>query len=58
MVDSILRGVEIGIGPRRTRQANKEKDQSNSTVRHISSYFIVQNVIVMLWLTCDLRTYD
>lgn len=25
MVDSILRGVEVGIGPRRTRQTNKEQ---------------------------------
>ncbi|VDI29098.1 Hypothetical predicted protein [Mytilus galloprovincialis] len=27
VVDSILRGVEIGIGPRRTRQANKDKEK-------------------------------
>ncbi|XP_048748291.1 probable JmjC domain-containing histone demethylation protein 2C isoform X3 [Ostrea edulis] len=30
VVDSILRGVEIGIGPRRTRQTNKEQ-QTNTT---------------------------
>ncbi|XP_069140597.1 probable JmjC domain-containing histone demethylation protein 2C [Argopecten irradians] len=33
VVDSILRGVEVGIGPRRTRQTNKDKDlQSTSAV--------------------------
>ncbi|XP_061186493.1 lysine-specific demethylase 3A-like isoform X2 [Saccostrea echinata] len=30
VVDSILRGVEVGIGPRRTRQTNKEQ-QGNTT---------------------------
>jgi len=46
VVDSILRGVEIGIGPRRTRQTNKDKDkeQSSNTVRHFfysnKKYFV------------------
>ncbi|KAK3095194.1 hypothetical protein FSP39_011276 [Pinctada imbricata] len=30
VVDFILRGVEIGIGARRTRQTNKDKDQVNA----------------------------
>ena len=34
VVDFILRGVDSGIGARRTRQANKDKDQVN-TVRHV-----------------------
>lgn len=47
MVDSILRGVEIGIGPRRTRQTNKDKDkeQSANTVRHFNFVILTKNIL-------------
>lgn len=48
MVDSILRGVEIGIGPRRTRQTNKDKDkeQSSNTVRFFDFFILAKNIFV------------
>lgn len=72
MVDSILRGVEIGIGPRRTRQANKdkEKDLTSNSVRHIYYYIYKieifamseqknpETTVVILTHPCDLRTCD
>lgn len=48
MVDSILRGVEIGIGPRRTRQAQKDKEKDQSTVSHFHIFTLV--VVLTLFL--------
>lgn len=42
VVDSILRGVEVGIGPRRTRQTNKEQQAIT-----VSLYLSIEKTV--LW---------